>query len=113
MKNNMFEYKRFYGSVEYSAEDKCLFGEIMGISDLVTFEGGSVQELEKAFHMMADEYIMDCKEIGKNPYKKYEGSFNVIIPPELHREADFVANRKGISLNDFVRKAITDELYTN
>ena len=38
MKNNMLEYKNYYGNVEYSAEDECFFGKIINISDLVTFE---------------------------------------------------------------------------
>jgi predicted HicB family RNase H-like nuclease len=43
MKNNMFEYRGYYGSVEYSLEDECFFGEIMGISDLVLYEGDNIQ----------------------------------------------------------------------
>ena len=103
--NNMFEYKGFYGSVEYSLEDKCFHGKIMGIRDLVTFEGDNIQEFEKAFHEMTDDYILDLK--------KYESFINVILPPELHKEAAAVASKRGMSLNDFVKKAISDELSVN
>jgi len=110
--NNMFEYRGFYGSVEYSLEDKCFHGIIVGIRDLVTFEGDTIQELEKAFHEMTDDYIIDCEILGKKPVQ-YKGSFNIVIPPELHKRAALIADRKGISLNDFVEKAITSELYLN
>ena len=105
------EYKGYYGSVEYSDADECFFGKILGISDLILFEGDSVVSLKKAFHEMVDDYIIDCEELGKEPLKKYDGSFNVNISPELHKEAALIASKRGISLNDFVKKAIADELH--
>ena len=112
MENNILEYKGFYGSVDYSLEDECFFGKILGISDLVTFEGDSIVSLKKAFHEMADDYIVDCERMGKKvPLEKYEGSFSVVISPELHKKAALVASKRGMSLNDFVQKAIADELY--
>jgi len=117
MINNMLEYKGFNGSVEYSLEDECFHGKIVEISDLVTYEGNSISELKKIFREVVDEYIIDCEKLGKTPFKtplkKYEGSFNIVIPPELHKDAAVVASKRGISLNDFVRKAISDELYIN
>ena len=110
MKNNMFEYKDFYGSVEYSLEDECFFGKIMGVSDLIMYEGGDIKELRKYFHEAVDDYIIHCEEYGKTPLKKYEGSFHVVIPPELHKEAALIALKRGISLDDFIKKAITGEL---
>lgn len=37
MKTN-FEYKGYRGSIKASAEDNCLYGTILAISDLVTYE---------------------------------------------------------------------------
>ena len=111
--NNILEYKGYYGSVEYSLEDECFHGKIVDISDLVTFEGDSIVSLKKAFHEMVDDYIIDCEELGKTSLKKYEGSLNIVIPPELHKEAAITASKRGMSLNDFVKKAIADELYIN
>lgn len=33
---NYLEHKGYQGTVEYSAEDECLFGKIIGINDLIT-----------------------------------------------------------------------------
>jgi len=33
----------FFGSVAYSVSDDCFFGKIIGTTDLVTFEGDSVE----------------------------------------------------------------------
>ena len=110
MTDNILKYKDFYGSVEYSANDECFFGKIIGTTDLVTFEGDSVAELKKAFYEAVEDYVILCRETGKDPQKIYKGSFNVRISPELHREATVIASKRGISLNAFVEKAIYDEI---
>ena len=51
------EYGEFIGSVHYSAKDDVLFGKIEGINDLITFEGGSVKELRKAFKEAVEDYV--------------------------------------------------------
>lgn len=41
-------------------------GHIADIGDLVTFEAGTLDELEKQFRLAVDDYIEFCKEVGKN-----------------------------------------------
>jgi predicted HicB family RNase H-like nuclease len=106
MADNMLKYKDFYGSVEYSADDECFFGKIIGTADLVTFEGDSVESLKSAFTEAVEDYLILCAEVGKAPQKSYKGSFNVRISPELHKDAAIISGRKGISLNAFVESAI-------
>ena len=112
MDNNMLKYKDYYGCVEYSATDECFFGKIIGITDLVTFEGDTVIELKNSFIEAVDDYLALCKETGKEPQKTYKGSFNIRISPELHKEAVIIANRRGISLNAFVENAIYEEVHS-
>ena len=108
----MLKYKDFYGSVEYSAADECFFGKIFGTADLVTFEGKSVDNLKKAFVEAVEDYIVLCKKAGKEPQKTYKGSFNIRIPPELHKTAAAIASREGISLNALVERAIFEEVHS-
>ena len=108
MANNMLKYKDFYGSVEYTADDDCFFGKIIGTTDLVTFEGDTVESLKSAFREAVEDYLVLCKEVGKEPQKTYRGSFNVRIAPELHKEAAMLATRRGVSLNAFVEQAIKE-----
>jgi predicted HicB family RNase H-like nuclease len=103
---DVLTYKDFIGSVHFSADDKVFHGKIEGITDLVTFEGERTDELEKAFHEAVDDYIALCKEAGKEPLKSCKGSFNVRIPSELHVKAAKRATMLGITLNQFVYKAI-------
>jgi len=112
MTDNMLKYKDFYGSVEYSAADECFFGKIIGTTDLVTFEGNSVNNLKKAFADAVEDYLILCKEAGKEPQKVFKGSFNIRISPELHKTAAAIANREGISLNAFVERAIFEEVHS-
>lgn len=107
---NILKYKGFIGSVNFTGEDRVFYGKIEGINDLVTFEGTSVDELEKAFIFMVEEHIQDCEHEGKPADKSYKGSFNVRITPDLHRQAAQIASVQGITLNQLVQRAIQHEL---
>lgn len=104
--NDILQYKGYYASVHFSAEDDVFFGKILGIDDLINFEGASVKELRKAFYEAVDDYIKTCAKMGKEPNKTYKGSFNVRIPTELHKQASIFAAIHNISLNDFIKNAI-------
>lgn len=58
--SNLLSYKNYNGTVEYSREDRCLFGKVIGIKSLLSYEGDSVQELEKDFQDVIDGYLEDC-----------------------------------------------------
>ena len=103
---DILEYKSYYAEVHFSGEDEIFYGKIIGINDLVSFEGTTVSELKKAFREAVDDYLATCEELGKDAEKTYKGSFNVRIPSELHRQAARYATLKKMTLNDFVRHAI-------
>ncbi|MGB3586263.1 MAG: type II toxin-antitoxin system HicB family antitoxin [Tunicatimonas sp.] len=105
---NVLKHKDFYGTVGYSSADQTMFGKIIGINDLVTFEGESVSSLKSAFEEAVDDYIVLCEEVGKPPLKSFKGSFNIRIAPELHQKAFYLAAIKKTSLNSIVEGAITD-----
>ena len=111
--NNFLEYKGFSGTIEFSSQDDCFFGKIVGINDLVTFEGRSVEEIKASFFEAVDDYLEMCKELGKEPEKAYKGSFNIRIDPVLHKKAAKLATAYNISLNQFVESAIADKIQDN
>lgn len=104
--NDILQYKDYYASIQFSAADDIFYGKVLGINDLVSFEGSSVKELKKAFHEAVEDYLETCRHIGKEPNKTYKGTFNVRIPTDLHKEAAMFAATNNISLNDFVKTAI-------
>lgn len=104
--SNLLSYKNYNGTVEYSREDKCLFGKVVGIKSLLSYEGYSVPELEEDFQRVINDYLDDCCERGVEPEQPYKGSFNIRISPELHRTVAIYAMKIGKSLNATVEDAI-------
>lgn len=109
MKDILF-FKDFIGTVHYSTDDETFYGKIEGINDLVTFEGNSVSDLKSSFEEAVEDYIELCQLQNKEIFKSFKGSFNVRISPDLHKKAVQKSQVLGISLNQFVEKAIDHEL---
>jgi len=107
---DVLHYKDFIGSVHFSAEDECFFGRIVGIDDLVTFEGRNVGDLKKAFREAVEDYMSLCRSAGKPLHKSYRGSFNVRMTADLHKKAARKSAMLGISLNQLVQRAVEKEV---
>ncbi|MFY9175004.1 MAG: type II toxin-antitoxin system HicB family antitoxin [Peptococcia bacterium] len=103
---SLLEYKGYYGTVEFSAADEILFGKVIGINSLISYEGTSVESLKKNFEEAIDDYLLLCEEEGLEPEKVYRGSFNVRISPELHKNLVLYSSSKGQSLNATIEQAI-------
>lgn len=104
--NDILQYKDYVASIHFSSADEVFYGKILGIDDLISFEGASVKELKKSFQEAVEDYLETCKGLGKEPNKTYKGTFNVRIGTELHRDAAVYAAIQNMSLNDFVKTAI-------
>jgi predicted HicB family RNase H-like nuclease len=102
----MMKYKDYIGHVEYDDEAKIFHGEVVGLRDIITFQGKSVEELEQSFRDSIDDYLKWCKERGEKPEKTFSGTFNLRIPPELHAKLAFQAKVMGISLNSYVTEKL-------
>lgn len=99
-------YKGYTGSVEFSEEDACLYGKVVGIRTLISYEGESVISLIEDFRAGVDDYLKACAEKGVSPEKPYKGNFNVRISPETHRKAAMCAAQQGTTLNSFTDSAL-------
>lgn len=104
--SKQLSYKGYYGTVDYSLKDDVLFGKVVGIKGLLSYEGKTIADLKKDFESVIDDYIEDCKKEGKTPQKSYKGTFNVRIAPALHERAANYAIDHHESLNNLVEKAI-------
>lgn len=109
--NKMMEYKGYHAKVEFDAEDEIFVGEVYGITDSLNFHGSSVAELDEMFHQSIDNYLEMCAKYGKIPDKEFKGSFNVRISPKLHRQISLQAAKEGMSLNQYVVKALEKSLF--
>jgi len=105
------EYKGYTGSIEYSKEDDLLFGKVLGINGLISYEGRTGKELEEDFKESIESYLADCKSQGITPEKPFKGNFNVRIPAELHQKAALLALEDKMSLNSFVAESIRERVF--
>ncbi|KAA6319813.1 hypothetical protein EZS27_030336 [termite gut metagenome] len=105
------EYKGYYGSVEYSKEDNCLSGKVLGMSkDVITYEGRTIEELKTDFENGINSYIEGCEELGIKPRKSFSGTFNIRIPSEIHCKIAVLAEKHGISINAFVKNILEERI---
>lgn len=102
----MMKYKGFFGRVEYDDEAKIFHGEIVGLKDIITFQGKTVEELERSFQDSIEVYLSFCKERGEKPEKTFSGTFNLRIDPDLHAKLSIQAKALGLSLNSYVTEKL-------
>ena len=110
---NVLTYKDYIGSVEYSHEDRCFFGKIEFINDLITFEATTVDDLERNFQEAVNDYIVTCKQLGRKPQKQFTGIFNIRPGVELHMAAARKAMEVGMSLNAYIKSLIAKDTHVS
>ena len=101
---NVLTYKGYSAKIEFDAEDHIFFGRIVGIRDIVTFHGATVDELETSFKEAVEHYLETCAKLGDEPNKPYSGTMTLRLPPEIHAEIATALSGKSIN------KWVTDTL---
>jgi predicted HicB family RNase H-like nuclease len=71
----MMKYKGYTGHVKYDDEAKIFHGEVLGIKDVVTFQGTTVDEIEQTFKDSVEDYLAFCKERGEEPDRPFSLMF--------------------------------------
>ena len=104
------KYKGYEAIIKFDEEDRLFVGRVINTRDVIAFDGLSVEELEQSFHSVIDEYLEDCRALGKEPNKPFSGKFNLRISPDLHKKAATQAALNGVSLNSFVEQAIENKV---
>lgn len=99
-------YRGYSGSVEYDAHDRIFHGRVVGITDIVSFEGTSVEALEADFRAGIDSYLEGCAARGVEAQRPYSGRFVLRLSPEVHRDASIAARRGRSSMNQWIIEAI-------
>ena len=100
----MMTYKGYFGKVEFDDEAMLFHGEIIGIRDVVTFQGKTVDEIQKAFHDSVEDYLDFCRERNEEPDKPFSGKFVVRVSPEIHRKLFMSAKKAGQSINAWLNE---------
>src|SRR5262249_13545345 len=100
------KYKGYTGVVEFDEESGSLYGRVIGLRDVITFQGESVAEVTQAFHDSVDDYLEFCAKRGRAPEKPYSGQFVLRIDPKLHRAVSHAAEERGQSLTSLVEETL-------
>lgn len=103
----MIEYKGYTGVFEFDPSVDAFHGRVIGLQDVVTFEGRSIDELRREMEASVDDYLELCEEVGKEPERPYRGEFLVRTTPEVHRAVATAAEAEGVSLNAWVESTLT------
>lgn len=103
----MIEYKGYTAKVDFDDEAEIFHGEIIGIKDVVTFQGKTAKELKKALKDSVDDYLDFCRERGEAPDKPFTGKFVVRLSPELHRKIYVSAKLSGESINAWLNEKLS------
>ena len=103
----MIEYKGYTGVFEFDPSIDSFHGRVIGLQDVVTFEGRSVEELRSEMEESVEDYLSLCAEVGKEPERPYRGEFLIRTTPEVHRAVATAAEAEGVSLNSWVETTIS------
>jgi predicted HicB family RNase H-like nuclease len=90
------QYKGYQGVVGYDEVAKIFSGEVINTREVITFQGRSVQELERAFQESEDDYLTFCKSRDEEPEKPLRGRLLARIPP-AYRPAEEKGRQGGLA----------------
>jgi predicted HicB family RNase H-like nuclease len=102
----MMKYKGYFGDVHFDSEAKLFHGEVIGLKDIITFQGKDVHQLEQAFKDSIEDYLAWCQERGEQPEKTYSGNVRLRMNPDLHADLALEAARKNMSLNSLINERL-------
>jgi predicted HicB family RNase H-like nuclease len=103
-------YKGYIGLTNIDEEANIIHGEVINTHDVITFQGTTVVEAKQAFIDSVEDYLEFCAARGEQPEKPFKGNIGLRMKPEVHQQAYVRAKQAGISLNEWINKAIEKQL---
>lgn len=104
----MLTYKGYTGHLEVDTEAGILFGRVLDVKDVITFQGETVEEAQQAFQDSINDYLEFCEELGESPDKSFSGKFHFRTTPETHRKITVAATQAGQSINSWMEKVVSE-----
>lgn len=109
-KENLLKYREYSAAVEYDSKLRMFHGEVIGLNDVITFQGKSVSELEKEMKNSVEDYLEFCLKKGKAPEKSFSGTLNLRMDKVLHRKVNLLSEKKKKSINEIINEAIWEKV---
>ncbi|MFM7426072.1 MAG: type II toxin-antitoxin system HicB family antitoxin [Elainella sp.] len=102
----MFRYKNYIGKPEVDTETRLIHGRLLNITDVIEFEGSTVEQAEGDFRRAVDAYLKFCEDQGKEPEKPFSGKLPFRTSPEIHRDIYIAASRADRSINAWMEEIL-------
>ncbi len=102
----MLSYKGYTGHLDIDTEEQTLFGRVLDLKDVITFQGKTIAEAKQAFQDSINDYLEFCEELGESPDKPFSGKFHFRTSPEIHRKITIAAQKKGKSINSWMEETL-------
>ncbi len=106
--SSVMMYKGYTGRVEIDLDAEILFGRVIDITDVITFQGKTVDEARQAFNDSVDDYLAFCDERGEEPERPFSGKILFRTSPERHRRIFIAANLQGKSVNAWLDEVLSE-----
>ena len=103
---NTLTYKGYTGRLEVDTEAGIIFGRVLGIRDVITFQGVTAEEAAQAFRDSVDDYLAFCAERGEEPDKPFSGKLAFRTTPEHHRRIAAAASLADKSINAWMEDVV-------
>jgi predicted HicB family RNase H-like nuclease len=68
----------------FEPDEGAFIGRVVGLRDVITFEGETYLEVEQAFRDSIDDYLAFCAERGEQPERTFQGRIPLRLTPEVH-----------------------------
>jgi predicted HicB family RNase H-like nuclease len=92
----MLSYKGYTAAIDIDAKSGILYGQVIGIKDVVTFAGHTEKEVKEEFYKSVDVYLDFCQILGRMPHQPFSDKLHITLPPRSQtgygREAKEEAN---------------------
>ena len=102
----MMRLDAYEAVVEYDDAAALFHGEVINLTDVITFQGRSVEELRQAFADSVADYLDFCRTRGEKPEQPFSGQLSVTVDPALHRAVVTAARRSGITPDEWVSQTL-------
>ena len=98
--------------VDFDERDDIFVGRVLGVRDIISFHGETVDQLRDEFELAIRDYLADCKERGISPDRPSSGKLLLRMPPEVHGKALVAAQAAGKSLNQWATEILQEAANT-
>src|SRR5512135_2612876 len=101
-------YKGYVAQMDVDVAARILYGRVLDLKDVITFQGTTVEEAIQSFHDSVDAYLAFCQEIGEKPEKAFSGHIPFRTNPEHHRKILIASRLMDKSINAWMDEALTE-----